>query len=321
MASLSAWRTVISTISTSAGRSGSDWASNRGAAGAEGPAGVFSACWATANGASAGSGAVSATGAAAAPALFAFCKDQGDRGVDLHALGALRNEDFLDGAFIDRLDFHGRLVGFDFGQHVADLTVSPTLTSHLASFPSSMVGDRAGMRIWGMSALQDGGVRHLGHGTRIDGDGDGRQHPSVIDLVVHRSRGIRLARVDDPAAEDEAGNDEGEAGDDGALVNGRLGFPTEPGPRRDRLEAPPADSQPRQAGAPAGTSRLIATACITATPPESSANSSRTPSRMFIGAHASTMMSVHSSDGSGRDRWWRNRQPRSRWPGYRSRWP
>src|SRR5690606_35300495 len=35
-----------------------------------------------------------------------------------------------------------------------DFTVSPTLTSHLASLPSSIVGERAGIRIWGISALQ-----------------------------------------------------------------------------------------------------------------------------------------------------------------------
>jgi hypothetical protein len=29
-----------------------------------------------------------------------------------------------------------------------DLTTSPALTSHLASLPSSIVGDRAGIRIW-----------------------------------------------------------------------------------------------------------------------------------------------------------------------------
>ena len=52
---------------------------------------------------------------------LAFAEDQRDRGVDLHALGAFGNEDRLDLAGVDALDFHGRLVGLDLGQDVAGL--------------------------------------------------------------------------------------------------------------------------------------------------------------------------------------------------------
>ncbi len=43
------------------------------------------------------------------------------------ALGAFRDQDLADRAFVDRLDFHGRLVGLDLGQITwPDLTVSPS---------------------------------------------------------------------------------------------------------------------------------------------------------------------------------------------------
>jgi hypothetical protein len=70
--------------------------------------------------------------AADVEASFAFFQQHGDDGVDLHALGALGHQDLADGAFVDGFDFHRRLVGFDFGDHVAGRDLSPSFTSHLA---------------------------------------------------------------------------------------------------------------------------------------------------------------------------------------------
>jgi hypothetical protein len=50
-------------------------------------------------------------------------------------------------AFIHGFEFHRGLVGLDLGEDVPAETVSPSFTSHLASVPSSIVGERAGMRI------------------------------------------------------------------------------------------------------------------------------------------------------------------------------
>ena len=41
--------------------------------------------------------------------------------VDRHVLRALRHDDLRERALVDRLDFHGRLVGLDLGDHVAGL--------------------------------------------------------------------------------------------------------------------------------------------------------------------------------------------------------
>jgi len=46
-----------------------------------------------------------------------------DRRADLHSVGALRNKDFRDFAFVDRLELHRRLVGLDLGEDVARLHV------------------------------------------------------------------------------------------------------------------------------------------------------------------------------------------------------
>ena len=43
----------------------------------------------------------------------------GDGCIDLHALGAGRDEDRVHHPLVDRLDLHGRLVGLDLGDHVA----------------------------------------------------------------------------------------------------------------------------------------------------------------------------------------------------------
>ena len=44
-----------------------------------------------------------------------------DRRVHRHAFGALFHQDLCDGAFVDRFDLHGRLVGLDFADHLARL--------------------------------------------------------------------------------------------------------------------------------------------------------------------------------------------------------
>jgi hypothetical protein len=93
---------------------------------------------------------LAALGAGAADVLgaFAFLQQHGDGGVDLHALGALGDQDLADGALVHGLEFHRGLVGLDLGDEVARrLTVSPSLTSHFASVPSSIVGESAGIRI------------------------------------------------------------------------------------------------------------------------------------------------------------------------------
>jgi hypothetical protein len=69
--------------------------------------------------------------------------------------GALGDENAPDPALVARLELHGGLVGLDLGHHVAGLDRLPFLTSQRASVPSSMVGDRAGIRMFvGMSAPQ-----------------------------------------------------------------------------------------------------------------------------------------------------------------------
>src|SRR5690606_18170259 len=114
-----------------------------------------------------------------------------------------------------------------------DLTVSPTLTSHLASLPSSMVGDRAGMRIWGMSALQNGCAGHVGHAAKQICLGEtGRQNPPIGHFVLHGSSARCIGTLAGcPAAQQQAGNHENKAGDDGALVDRHRFFPAQPSPR------------------------------------------------------------------------------------------
>ncbi len=152
IASLSACRTVISTISTPAGRSGSAAASNFGAAGAAAAAGALSAAFsATTTGASAGSGAVLATGAASsvspspctcAIGSFTFTPSvpSGIRIFTTLPLSTLSTSIVALSVSISASTSPGE-------------TVSPSLTSHLESLPSSMVGERAGMRIVGMGML------------------------------------------------------------------------------------------------------------------------------------------------------------------------
>ena len=50
---------------------------------------------------------------------LAFLQQDGDRRVDLDALGAGGDQDLAQNALVDGFDFHGRLVGLDFGDDVA----------------------------------------------------------------------------------------------------------------------------------------------------------------------------------------------------------
>ena len=92
--------------------------------------------------------------------VLAFARQDRDRRSDLHSIGALGDQDLGDRAFVDSLELHRRLVGLDFGQDVAGFDLSPSLTSHLASVPSSIVGDRAGiLSSIGMGVLAQEGSR------------------------------------------------------------------------------------------------------------------------------------------------------------------
>ena len=53
------------------------------------------------------------------PTALALAGEKRDRGSDLHAVGALLDQDLGDGTLVDRFELHRRLVGFDLGQHVA----------------------------------------------------------------------------------------------------------------------------------------------------------------------------------------------------------
>jgi hypothetical protein len=69
-------------------------------------------------------------------------------GIDLDVLGAFGDQDLAEGSLVDGFHFHGRLVGLDFGDHVAGgNAVALGFFSHLASLPSSMVGESAGIKI------------------------------------------------------------------------------------------------------------------------------------------------------------------------------
>ncbi|KEQ51483.1 hypothetical protein BV95_04254 [Sphingobium chlorophenolicum] len=60
-------------------------------------------------------------------ALSRLALHRGDDGADLHALGALGHHDLADLAFVDRFEFHRRLVGLDLGQYVAGADLIPGL--------------------------------------------------------------------------------------------------------------------------------------------------------------------------------------------------
>ena len=67
--------------------------------------------------------------------------DQRDHRADLHIVGAFRHDDLGDGAFVDRLEFHGGLVGLDLGEHVAGL--------HLVALLDQPLGERTLPPWWG----------------------------------------------------------------------------------------------------------------------------------------------------------------------------
>jgi len=53
--------------------------------------------------------------------IFAFLRQDGDELIDRHVIGAFRHHDFRHHAVIDGLILHRRLVGLDFGDHIAGL--------------------------------------------------------------------------------------------------------------------------------------------------------------------------------------------------------
>src|SRR5690606_25230592 len=157
MASFSACRTVISTISTSAGRSGSAAASRRGAAGA---LVSFTVGWLF---------SVISLGSSPAASGPGFSDSLGSSGVISGVGTALASSPSPTSAAIGVLtltpsvpsatnSFATVPLSTDSTSMVAlsvsisastspGLTVSPSLTSHFESVPSSMVGDSAGIRI------------------------------------------------------------------------------------------------------------------------------------------------------------------------------
>ena len=132
MASRSASRTVVCTISVPAGMSGS------AAASAFGAAGTGASFWrrlvlasralppaSPEPARSAGFAAAGASpwrrrlGLADIAGALAVLQQHGDRRVDLDAFGAGGDQDLAERAFIDGFDFHRRLVGLDLGDDVA----------------------------------------------------------------------------------------------------------------------------------------------------------------------------------------------------------
>src|SRR5690606_2356045 len=220
MASFSAWRTVISTISTPSGRSGSLWASNLGAADTLAAAGAASAAFSAGiAGASAGSGTVSAAGVAVAVSPSASTSAIGvltfTPSVPSATSSSLTTPSSIDSTSIVALS-----VSIS-ASTSPDLTLSPTLTSHLDSLPSSMVGESAGIRIWGISALQDKGAGHVGHAAIVGflGEFGGNDAPVVDRAGLCRGHGGTRRLDERPAADDQAQRDEDQEGNDGAHID------------------------------------------------------------------------------------------------------
>ncbi len=67
--------------------------------------------------------------------LLALAVQHRDDRADLHVFGPLRHHDPADGAFVDRFEFHRRLVGLDFGDDVSRLD--------LVAFLDQPLGERA----------------------------------------------------------------------------------------------------------------------------------------------------------------------------------
>src|SRR5690606_24072333 len=224
MASFSAWRTVISTISTPSGRSGSLCATNFGASA---PAGALASAGTV--GASASAGVCAASDE---PVCAAVCVPSpgSSPSASTSAIGVLTFTPSLPSSTSSSLTTPSStdstsIVALSVSISAStspDLTVSPTLTSHLDSLPSSMVGESAGIRIWGISALQNGGA---GHGSHAAGNGEvgsaGGDHPPVIDerWIEAGAGGCRLRLVDSPATEDQPEHHEHHKGDHRPLVD------------------------------------------------------------------------------------------------------
>jgi hypothetical protein len=118
MASRSASRTVWVFISASAGQSGQ--AFDFGAAGAGWARDGRGVGLALGGFQRPGAGAVSPLPSAAGLRRVLAFFQQGSRwGVDLHALGALGDQDLAHYAFVHRLEFHRGLVGLDLGEDIA----------------------------------------------------------------------------------------------------------------------------------------------------------------------------------------------------------
>src|SRR5579864_438214 len=77
-----------------------------------------------------------------------------------------------------------------------DLTVSPSLTSHLASLPSSMVGDNAGIRISVLMSGHDVGIEFGDTRFRALGGEFGRGGDDGANLLVHH---FQIVFADDAA--------------------------------------------------------------------------------------------------------------------------
>src|SRR3569623_38668 len=67
--------------------------------------------------------------------VFAFSRQRRDDGADLDVVGPFRDQNLRDRAFVDRLEFHRRLVGFDLGHDVA--------RAHRVAFLDQPLGERA----------------------------------------------------------------------------------------------------------------------------------------------------------------------------------
>src|SRR5690606_15276207 len=223
MASFSAWRTVISTISTPSGRSGSLCATNFGASA---PAGALASAGTV--GASASAGVCAASDE---PVCAAVCVPSpgSSPSASTSAIGVLTFTPSVPSSIISALTTPSStdstsIVALSVSISAStspDLTLSPTLTSHLDSLPSSMVGESAGIRIWGISALQDKGAGHVGHAAIVGflGEFGGNDAPVVDRAGLCRGHGGTRRLDERPAADDQAQRDEDQEGNDGAHID------------------------------------------------------------------------------------------------------
>ena len=153
MASFSAWRTVISTISTSAGRSGSAAASIRGAAGAFVSLTVGWLLVETSSGVPASGPGFSDSFGSSGPISGVGTLLASSPSPTSAAIGVLTLTPSVPSATnslatvplsTDSTSIVALSVSIS-ANTSPGLTVSPSLTSHLLSVPSSIVGDSAGI--------------------------------------------------------------------------------------------------------------------------------------------------------------------------------